>query len=105
MSNTIGDKERLILITILRIGANAYGSSIRTELNMHLDPHEISIGSVYVALERLEKKGFVKSALSAPQNKPGGRSKKLYKVTGKGQTQLQLYHSTYQRLTDGLVLA
>ncbi|MCP4724260.1 MAG: PadR family transcriptional regulator, partial [bacterium] len=43
-----------------------------------------SLGSVYEALDRLEKKKYLDSYLSEPMNSRGGRSKRIYQHTKDG---------------------
>src|SRR6266496_2513762 len=64
----IGEFEQLILLAILRLGPHAYGMRIRREIEEQTG-RTTSIGALYITLERLEQKGFIKSELgeSTPQ--------------------------------------
>ena len=46
---------------------------------------EPSIGAVYTALERLERKGMVSSQWGEATEERGGRRKRLYRVEAKGE--------------------
>ena len=58
---------------------------------------EVAIGSVYAALERLERKGMVSSALGEPSAERGGRAKRYFQITGKGTGEVR---DTQRMLTN-----
>jgi DNA-binding PadR family transcriptional regulator len=75
--------EELVLLAVWRLRDNAYSVSIRKHL-MEVTNKTWSLGSVYEALDRLEKKNFLESFLSEPLKSRGGRSKRIYKHTSDG---------------------
>jgi PadR family transcriptional regulator PadR len=79
----LGSFELMVLLAVLRIGEDAYGVPITTELEAETG-HEIAVASVYAALQRLEEKGLVSSRFGDPTPERGGRAKKFFKVTAKG---------------------
>ena len=68
----LGEVEQLVLLVILRLGDGAYAVPIREELHEH--GVDLSRGSVYVTLDRLERKGYVRSALGEPTPERGGKN-------------------------------
>ena len=58
MTRSIGDFKQLILLTLVRLGADAYGASIRTEIEKRTG-RAIAAGALYTALNRLETRGLV----------------------------------------------
>ena len=84
----LGHFELMVLLTLMRLGDDAYGVPIVEELERQTG-REASIGSVYAALERLEGKGFVSSALGKPTAERGGRAKKYFRVTPRGLTEVR----------------
>lgn len=79
----MGEFEHLVLLAILRLKDDAYGIPVVEEIGRRTD-RSVSRASVYVALRRLEKKGFVESALSEPTPERGGRAKKYFRLTERG---------------------
>ncbi len=75
--------EEIFLLAVWRLGDNAYGVTIADKLTDTTNKKWI-MSQVYVPLERLENKGYLKSYLSAPISERGGRSKRLYGLTEKG---------------------
>jgi PadR family transcriptional regulator len=79
----LGEFELILLLTIVRLGENAYGVPLTRELSM-LRGKEVSVGSVYAALDRLELKGLITSSLGESSPERGGRAKRYFRVTGEG---------------------
>ena len=97
----LGEFEQLIMLALLRLKADAYGMRVRREIQGRTD-RSVAIGSVYATLERLERKGYVRSSISAPEPIPGGRARKFFKVTQEGGRALLRAQEAIQRMTDGL---
>jgi DNA-binding PadR family transcriptional regulator len=71
----LGEFELMILLALIRLGDDAYGVPISKEL-LNTTGREVSLGSVYAALDRLERKEFVTSTLGDPTPERGGRAKR-----------------------------
>ena len=82
-NSNLGSFELVVILTVLRLGEDAYGVPISREIEARMD-RPVAIGSVYAALERLEKKGYVSSKLGKPTPERGGRKKRYFQVTGDG---------------------
>ncbi len=83
MSGSLGEFEQLILLAMLRLGEDAYGVTIQDSIHSRTE-RDVSIGSVYTTLDRLEKKGYVSSRMGDPTPERGGRRKKLYQLEAAG---------------------
>jgi len=79
----LGGFELLVLLALIRVGEEAYGVQI-TEAIEDSCGREVSLGSVYMTLGRLERKGLVSSRLGEPTAVRGGRAKTYFRVTAKG---------------------
>ncbi|MFC2157003.1 PadR family transcriptional regulator [Acidobacteriota bacterium] len=79
--------EEIVLMAVFRLKGNAYGVSIRV-LVQEMTGKYWSIGSVYVPLERLEKKGYLSSSTSDPLPERGGRRKRVFRITAAGVREL-----------------
>jgi DNA-binding PadR family transcriptional regulator len=91
----LGEFELMVLLTIIRLGDQAYGVPLSRELALNRG-REISVGSVYAALDRLETKGLVASHLGESTPERGGRAKRYFHVTGQG---LRAVHQTRKVLS------
>ncbi len=103
MADSLGELEYLILIAIVRVGANAYGVPIVEELRKHTR-RPVLRPSVYLALRRLEDKGFIRSRLGDPEPRRGGRARKFVELTGIARRHLRESNSTMKSLWQGIRL-
>jgi PadR family transcriptional regulator PadR len=85
--STLSRTDEIMLLAVWRLKDNAYGVTI-AEMLSETSEKKWVLGAVYVPLERLEKKGYVRSYLGKSTNKRGGRSKRLYKLTKDGLSAL-----------------
>ncbi|HVW19993.1 MAG TPA: helix-turn-helix transcriptional regulator [Opitutaceae bacterium] len=99
----LGEFEQIVLLAILRLGENAYGVTIREEIQEKTgrDP---SPGALYTTLARMEEKGLVRSRLGEPTADRGGRAKRFVKLTAKGTDALVAAQRAYQNLLRGISL-
>jgi PadR family transcriptional regulator PadR len=86
----LGEFELMVLLTIIHLGEDAYGVPLSRELAIRRG-RDVSVGSVYAALDRLEAKGFVASYLGESTPERGGRAKRFFRVTQQG---LRSAHAT-----------
>jgi PadR family transcriptional regulator, regulatory protein PadR len=77
---SLGEFEQLVLLAVLRLGPNAYGVPIRREIE-ECTGRPVARGAVYMTLERLHAKGYLRSWHSEPTAERGGRSRRHYEVT------------------------
>jgi PadR family transcriptional regulator PadR len=96
----LGSLEEQVMLAVVRTGADAYGMNVRRELES-VTGRDITIGSVYATLDRLEAKGFVTSERSGATDAP---SRRIFSVTTPGALSLELTRDTRDRLWMGVTL-
>ena len=77
--STLGEFEQVVLLAILRLTDEAYAVTIRDEI-LRCTGRDVSRGSVYITLDRLETKGYLRSRLADPTPERGGRAKRYYSL-------------------------
>ena len=97
----LGDLEQLVLLALLRVGDGAYGVPIHAELRESAR-RDVTIGTIYKTLSRLEEKGYVRSFEGAPTAQRGGRRTRCFAMTATGRRTLRACMETLQRMTAGL---
>jgi DNA-binding PadR family transcriptional regulator len=97
----LGSLEHIILLAVVHLEANAYGMTIRREIEKRTG-RNISIGAVYATLDRLEAKGYVSSVLGEPTAERGGRAKRLFRIEAEGERALRNSQDAIRRMTLGL---
>ncbi|MBV9771109.1 MAG: helix-turn-helix transcriptional regulator [Bryobacterales bacterium] len=98
--DSLGQFEQLVLTAILTLREDAYGLTIHSEVQELARSKTISLGAVYVTLDRLEDKGMVASWLSDPKPERGGRAKRCYRLEALGERALQESAATAKRVWD-----
>ena len=98
--DSLGQFEQLVLTAILSLHDDAYGVTIHERVQELAQPRAVSLGAVYVTLDRLEDKGLVASWLSDPVPERGGRAKRFYRLEALGERALQESAVTAKRIWD-----
>jgi PadR family transcriptional regulator len=98
----LGEVEQLVLLVILRLGEGSYAVPIREELRRH--GVNLSRGSVYVTLDRLERKGYVRSWFDEPIPEPGGKARRCFVIERDGIAALRANQKLLRRLQAGTLL-
>lgn len=97
----LGQLELMVLFAVIQPAKESYGVQIGREIAAK-SGREVALASVYAALERLEKKGFVRSALGAPSAERGGKARTYFQPTAAGLAEARDTHKTLQKLATGL---
>jgi PadR family transcriptional regulator PadR len=93
--------EELILLAIWRLGNNAYCVPIHQHVSA-ITGEKWSLGSIYMPLDRLAKKGYLKSYLSEATPERGGRHKRIYSLTREGKEALMKVRDVQDKMWKGL---
>src|SRR3954471_20096503 len=97
----LGDLEQLVLLALLRAGEGAYGVPIHAELE-RVARRDVTLGTIYKTLSRLEEKGLVKSYEGPPTAQRGGRRTRCFAMTAVGRRSLRASMRTLRRMAEGL---
>ena len=97
----LGEFEQMVLLSIMRLGEEAYGLAIKDELESTAG-RSPSSGSLYTTLDRMERKGLLESYAGDSSSERGGRPRRYVKLTPAGQEMLARSRSTLLALWDGL---
>jgi PadR family transcriptional regulator PadR len=96
----LGSLEEQVMLAVVRTGREAYGMNVRRELEV-VTGRDVTIGSVYATLDRLEAKGLVSSSRT-----PGtdSVSRRVFAVTATGARALAHTRAVRDRLWSGVRL-
>lgn len=97
----VGELEHMILLSIVRLGRDAYGMSILRELDERAD-RKVSRGALYLVLERMVQKGYLHPRMGEPTSERGGRAKRYFELTDAGKEALRVSGRSLLALWDGL---
>lgn len=99
----LGEFEQLVLLAIIRLtgAGEVYGVPIVDEIQRRTKRH-VARAAVYVALRRLEHKGFVATWMGDPTQERGGKSRRCVKVTRAGAQALRESRQAVDQMWHGL---
>ncbi|MGH7577182.1 MAG: PadR family transcriptional regulator [Longimicrobiales bacterium] len=98
----LGEFEQLILFSVLRLGEDAYGVSIRDAIEERTG-RVVSSGAIYTTLGRLEDRGLVTSRVGDPTPGRAGRPRKYHALNAAGERALMDAYETIQAMAGGLI--
>lgn len=101
MTDHLGEFEQLVLLALLRLDREGYGITVREEL-VRQAGRDVSLGTVYTTLLRLETKGLIQAHIGEPTPERGGRRKKHYGVSPRGKAALMRSLAALRKLSRGL---
>jgi DNA-binding PadR family transcriptional regulator len=93
--------EEYVLLAVWRLQGNAYTLSIQKQVS-EVTGYKWQIGAVYVPLEKLRKKGYLKKIKGDPTPERGGRSKFLYELTDSGREALKAIREVQESAWAGV---
>jgi len=89
----LGEFEEIVILTIGILYKEAYGVSIKNEIEFRLE-RNVSMGALHTALVRLEDKGYIKSRDGEATEDRAGRPKKYFDITALGKKAMSYSKST-----------
>jgi PadR family transcriptional regulator len=99
--SALGDFEQLVLLGVMRLEETAYGAAIRQEIHTR-SGRDVSINAVYTTLDRLERKGLLRSWTGEPTSQRGGRRRKFYALRPAGVAALRHAYHAFVSMAGGL---
>jgi DNA-binding PadR family transcriptional regulator len=100
--DVLGELEHQVLLATLRLGEDAYSTTIVLELE-RVTGREVAAAAVYIALRRLEEGGFAGSELRAPEG--GGKPRRYFCVMPEGLALMRESRRRFVALWDGVEAA
>ena len=85
----------------LLVNGEKYGRELRDAFEKETSK-KLPLGSLYVTLDRMEAKGFLKSRMGESLSERGGNRRKYYRILANGHAALADYQSIVSRMFGGL---
>jgi PadR family transcriptional regulator PadR len=96
----LGEFEYLLITAAAGLGDNAYGASIREEIETTTG-RKCSVGALYTTIDRLEKKGLLRTWMGDATPERGGRAKRMVRVTLQGVQAAKAFYDAVMRVSRG----
>jgi DNA-binding PadR family transcriptional regulator len=97
----LGELEQVVLLAVARLRQEGYGVSIRREISRSTG-RDVTVGSVYATLDRLESKGLVRSWEGESTPRRGGRARRHFAIQPRGVEALRAARGMMERLWEGV---
>ncbi|MFY0608493.1 MAG: helix-turn-helix transcriptional regulator [Cyclobacteriaceae bacterium] len=95
----IGEFEEIVLLITAILHEDAYAVKVMEEIKSQLS-RGVNISGVHTALDRLEKKGYLRSSMGGATAERGGRRKRFFEVTNLGVQVLEINRRVRNELYD-----
>jgi PadR family transcriptional regulator, regulatory protein PadR len=95
-----GEFEQLLMYAVLFLqddDEGASGPAIRRTIETRTG-RVVSPGAIYTALDRLERRGLVRSELGEPTPERGGKRKRLYRMRAAGEAALRASEASLDKM-------
>lgn len=99
----LGDFEHLVLLAVIRLGDAGFGLAIRDEI-VKRTAREVSTGAVYTTLDRLERKGLIRSTVEQGTRARDNRVRRRYEITPAGHEAVKAAQRDIRAMSRGLIL-
>jgi PadR family transcriptional regulator, regulatory protein PadR len=99
----LGDFEHLVLLAVMRLADAGYGLAIRDEI-VERTARDVSTGAVYTTLDRLERKGLVRSTVEQGTLARDNRIRRRYEITPAGRETVNAAQRDIRAMSRGLSL-
>lgn len=96
----LGEFEHHVLLALVRLGGRSRGAPIVLELESATS-RSVSPAAVFVALRRLEQRGYARSSKREARPGEGGRGSREFQITTAGKARLAESRRTFERLWRG----
>src|SRR6187551_3531991 len=97
----LGEFEEIVLLTIGILNKDAYGVSIKNEIETRLD-RDVSMGGMHTALMRLEEKGYIRSSNGEATEERAGRPRRYFEITALGKKAITYSKNSRDKLWNAI---
>ncbi len=99
--DALGEFEHMVLLALLRLGGEGYSAPIVAELEESTG-RPASAAAVFIALRRLEQRGYLRSLKHDARAGEGGRGRRVFRVTPAAVARLRASRAAFEKLWRGL---
>lgn len=93
--------EEYVLLAVWRLKGNAYTLSILDQIS-EVTGYKWQLGAIYIPLDKLREKGYLRKYKGEPTSERGGRSKFFYELTIDGLKALKEIKDIQNSVWEGL---
>ncbi len=102
-TGVLGAFEELVLLAVFHQGTEAYGVSVRRELEERTGS-DVTMGAVSATLDRLEEKGLLQSRTGERTESRRGRPRRYFELNPAGIVELERTRDVRESMWEGAEL-
>jgi DNA-binding PadR family transcriptional regulator len=95
--SALGEFEHHVLLALARVGGRAHAAPIVAELESATG-RSVSAAAVFIALRRLELRGYARSSKREARPGEGGPGRRTFQITAAGTARLRDSRRVFERL-------
>ena len=93
--------EEIVMLAIYRLNQNAYSVTIHQEI-LSLTGKDVILGTLFRALDQLNRKGYLTKNKGKPIKAKGGKSKMFYVITDEGYQAMEQTRKMHEKIWDNI---
>ena len=93
----LGELEELVLLAVYSLEGSAYGVTVQQAIEKSTS-RSCTLGAIYSALERLQRKDCLSSRVGGRTQQVGGRRKRFFEITARGRRRLEAARAAREAL-------
>lgn len=97
----LGEFEEIVLLAIAILHREAYGVSIKDEIEARLK-RDVSMGALHTALLRLEGKDYIRSTDADGTEERAGRPRKYFEITALGKKAIAYSKESREKMWNAI---
>jgi PadR family transcriptional regulator PadR len=97
----LGEFEEIVLLATAILNGEAYGVSIKNEIESRLK-RDVSMGALHTALLRLESKGYIRSKKGEATDERAGRPRHYFEITAEGKKAIAYTKESREKMWDAI---
>ena len=97
----LGEFEEVVLLATAILHKEAYGVSIKDEIEKRLN-RDVSMGAMHTALLRLEDKGYIRSQNGEETEIREGRPRKYFEITALGKKAIAYTKESREKMWEAI---
>jgi PadR family transcriptional regulator len=98
--DALGEFEHHVLLALVRLGGRDYSAPIVLEIEQATG-RTVPASAVFVALRRLEQRGFLRSTKKKAAPGEGGRGRRVFEITPAAERKLSESRAVFERFWRG----
>ena len=95
--SALGEFEHYVLLALVQLGGRGHGAPVVDAIE-RATGRDVAPAAVFIALRRLEQRGYLRSTKRDAKPGEGGRGRRVFQITAAGSARLRQSRQAFERL-------